>query len=476
MRKKRTYRTKTIRRLKGGDQSCKLLHTSKYLVRNCERDIINVSQGARLAESSDNASDDYVATCMSGGDACNSLPVRERIKCKQELRAAEAKAKQEEAAQKAAELAANPAPTQNYKRFIPTQSSNESVESYTPTRHSIYQVQGEKIIPYEYELQSILGKGGQGEVYKGIFPTLGIIAIKSFYQSNIKTLLKEMELTMRAYELCGPHTLRVYGMIVPESVYQVLQTQYGRASLTSYPFPDTFFYGSNTTDKTFILYEYIEGTSLWKLLGMGSHNIANLFYDTVSAIACLHRAGIAHNDIKPDNIMMVNGTIKVIDFGTACDNLTECTNYGTPIYKGPNMYNTSANRSKMDFYFKLDIYALGMTLYVILTYPDMYLPAETLRKWMDTNLEHTVRLPEHYKEWTPILEGMLRRNPNQRSSLEDVMNKISSLPDFMQKNNRVTRTNTESTITLSNFTGLNNMSNRGSVVSNYTGIDSNSEY
>ncbi len=59
------------------DQSCKLRHTSKYLVRNCERDIINVSQHARLAESSDNASDDYVATCMSDHDRHNEWEVAE---------------------------------------------------------------------------------------------------------------------------------------------------------------------------------------------------------------------------------------------------------------------------------------------------------------------------------------------------------------------------------------------------------------
>ena len=49
-------------------------------------------------------------------------------------------------------------------------------------------------------------------------------------------------------------------------------------------------------------------------------NIKSVFYGAVRAINHLHMRGIAHRDIKPDNILMMkNGMVKLGDFGFSVD-------------------------------------------------------------------------------------------------------------------------------------------------------------
>ncbi|MEQ7154620.1 bifunctional protein-serine/threonine kinase/phosphatase [Brevundimonas aurifodinae] len=84
------------------------------------------------------------------------------------------------------------------------------------------------------------------------------------------------------------------------------------------------------------------------------------------AVAALHRLGIAHRDIKPDNVILeTNGGMKLIDLGVArlprTPEFSETEAPGTPGYKAPEMFAGNPGDARTDQY------ALGVTLYRLFT-------------------------------------------------------------------------------------------------------------
>ncbi|WP_426050301.1 bifunctional protein-serine/threonine kinase/phosphatase [Brevundimonas sp. SL161] len=84
------------------------------------------------------------------------------------------------------------------------------------------------------------------------------------------------------------------------------------------------------------------------------------------AVAALHRQGITHRDIKPDNVLLeTNGGLKLIDLGVArlprIEEFAEAETPGTPGYKAPEMF--AGNKGDT----LTDQYALGVTLYRLFT-------------------------------------------------------------------------------------------------------------
>jgi len=87
------------------------------------------------------------------------------------------------------------------------------------------------------------------------------------------------------------------------------------------------------------------------------------------ALDFLHRQGLTHRDIKPQNIIFVSGRPKLADVGLTAELLTpdqERTWVGTPGYMPPPPEPPGTQQA--------DIYGLGMVLYVIRTgrEPDLF--------------------------------------------------------------------------------------------------------
>jgi serine/threonine protein kinase/Tol biopolymer transport system component len=150
---------------------------------------------------------------------------------------------------------------------------------------------GTKLGPYE--IQSPLGAGGMGEVYRALDTRLDrTVAVKvlASHLSSSPELKQRMEREARAISsLNHPHICQLYDI------------------------------GSqNGTD--YLVMEFLEGETLAERLRKGAMPLAEVYkigIDVAEALAVAHRSGIVHRDLKPGNIMLTAGGAKLMDFGLA---------------------------------------------------------------------------------------------------------------------------------------------------------------
>lgn len=118
--------------------------------------------------------------------------------------------------------------------------------------------------------------------------------------------------------------------------------------------------------------EYIDGESFQQVVDrrgpIPAQEIVPLFKQALFGLGTAHRMGIVHRDIKPSNIMLNKaGIVKVMDFGIAkamggSRGLTRTgIQVGTVFYMSPEQ----VKGERVDI--RSDIYALGVTLYEMLT-------------------------------------------------------------------------------------------------------------
>src|SRR5262249_7557218 len=145
-----------------------------------------------------------------------------------------------------------------------------------------------------YQVLSLLGSGGMGEVYLAEDTRLKRrVALKilptEFTQDQDRVLRFRQE-AQSASALNHPNILMIF--------------EIGEADSTHY-----------------IATEFIEGETLRQHLAksrMNLREVADASIQIASALASAHSAGIIHRDIKPENVMLrPDGYIKVLDFGLA---------------------------------------------------------------------------------------------------------------------------------------------------------------
>jgi len=123
---------------------------------------------------------------------------------------------------------------------------------------------------------------------------------------------------------------------------------------------------------SFIAMEYVEGQNLKEVLNQGRtlsfEMIGDIIAQVAEALDFAHSKGIVHRDVKPANIILVDGNrAKITDFGIAkiasgAANLTTTGQFlGTPNYMAPEQVKGAPVDGRTD------IFALGICLYECLT-------------------------------------------------------------------------------------------------------------
>jgi serine/threonine protein phosphatase PrpC len=105
-----------------------------------------------------------------------------------------------------------------------------------------------------------------------------------------------------------------------------------------------------------------QGELLETRLALGLEEGRNISIKLARAAAALHRAGIIHRDIKPDNVILeAEGSLKLIDFGVVripgLEDAPPDDIPGTPAYMAPEMFDGEPGNEATD------LYALGVTMF-----------------------------------------------------------------------------------------------------------------
>lgn len=142
------------------------------------------------------------------------------------------------------------------------------------------------------------------------------------------------------------------------------------------------FYGLESDGPyTFMLVEYVDGVTLRSKInavrgrGMAVQDVQKILRPLSSALYHAHQQGMVHCDIKPANVMVdVNGKVKLTDFGIARlagTAMTSMAGAGSAYYMAPEQIRGQTPTPKVD------IYALGITLYEMLTGGELPFTGET---------------------------------------------------------------------------------------------------
>lgn len=221
--------------------------------------------------------------------------------------------------------------------------------------------QGTSLEDGKYKITKLLGKGGFGITYKCLDTKLNRpVALKEFFPQGC---WREGTTVVSA----GRWSKSKY----TDAKHKFLQE--GR-NLGKFNHPGIVkvFYYFEENNTAYMVMEYLRGRTLGKILKLQGGKLkekqALYFIEKVGqALAVLHQANFLHRDIKPDNIIMAeDGRIVLIDFGAARDisnpNSKGFTAMLTPGYAPLEQYGQCLPCGTFT-----DIYALGATLYRLLT-------------------------------------------------------------------------------------------------------------
>ncbi|MFD0364563.1 tetratricopeptide repeat protein [Nocardia sp. GCM10030253] len=227
-----------------------------------------------------------------------------------------------------------------------------------------------EMVAGQYEVQGSLAHGGLGWIYLAIDRNVSDrwVVLKGLqnpldFEAHVVALAERQFLSEVAY----PGIVKIHNFVKHRSTRDVADG--------------------------YIVMEYVGGRSLKKMLDLRAPERISVpdaiafMMEILPALDYLHSFGLAYNDLKPDNIMVSEDEVKLIDLGAVAAMESYGSIYGTPGYQAPEITETGPTVAS-------DIYTVGRTLAALI----LELPK-------DREGHYLPGLP------TPEEQPLLRRNP-----------------------------------------------------------------
>lgn len=221
------------------------------------------------------------------------------------------------------------------------------------------------ILKERYKIEEVIGAGGFGITYRAWDPLLqSYVAIKEYYPSGIATRSADSS------KVCVPvgqeqreyHRGRIRFLKEAQDVAR-FQSEPNIVSIYDY---------LEENDTAYMVMEYLHGCTLKQYIRehggrLDTDHILHICLSVLDALAVVHKAGMIHRDISPENIFICEDlTVKLIDFGAAKQVYLDGEQTMSVVLKpGYAPLEQYAKKDKQGPW--TDIYALGATLYFAAT-------------------------------------------------------------------------------------------------------------
>ncbi|XP_029957816.1 dual specificity protein kinase Ttk [Salarias fasciatus] len=153
----------------------------------------------------------------------------------------------------------------------------------------------------------------------------------------------------------------------------------------------------------------------------------------LEAVHTIHKHGIVHSDLKPANFVIVNASLKLIDFGIAnriqpdVTSIMKDSQVGTLNYMPPEAIkdtSSQAGKARSKISPKGDVWSLGCILYCM-TYgktPFQSITSQITKLHAIIDASHRIEFPDiSEKDLLDVLKRCLVRNPRERISIAELL-------------------------------------------------------
>ncbi|MDX3730187.1 serine/threonine-protein kinase [Streptomyces caniscabiei] len=256
----------------------------------------------------------------------------------------------------------------------------------------------ERVIAGRYRLLTPLGEGGMGTVWR----------------ARDEVLHREVAVK----EVRAPGGIAVSDV---ERMYARLEREAWAAARVANRNVVTVYDVAMEDGRPWIVMELVRGLSLADLLdGEGPlppQRAAHIGAEVLSALRAAHEAGVLHRDVKPANVLISNdGRVVLTDFGIATVEGSSALTMTGEVIGSPEFLAPERALGRA-FGPESDLWSLGVLLYAAVEGNSPFrqnTPLNTLRAVVDEELPP----PHRAGPLTPVIEGLLRKDPAERISAE----------------------------------------------------------